>query len=81
MTDRTTVNLSSGLPPFRDILRGYHNSSTATAEDKRRMAVVCALELIRYDTLGEKGTGVNTNIEHLSRYADLIQHALETSND
>ncbi|AUI86144.1 hypothetical protein BS333_06950 [Vibrio azureus] len=65
--------LPSGLPPFKDILQSYHCSEEP---DKREMAVICALELIRVNTLGQSAIKLREGISMLDGLADTIQEAL-----
>lgn len=53
------------------------NEATLDAASKRKIAVEVALELIRLDTVnGSSRNSLDSNLRHLSDYADLIQQAL-----
>jgi hypothetical protein len=53
------------------------NEATLDAASKRKIAVEVALELIRLDTAnGSSRDSLDTNLRHLSDYADRIQQAL-----
>jgi hypothetical protein len=53
------------------------NEATLDAASKRKIAVEVALELIRLDTAnGSSRDSLDSNLRHLSDYADRIQQAL-----
>jgi hypothetical protein len=53
------------------------NEGTLDATSKRKIAVEVALELIRLDTAsGSSRDSLDSNLRHLSDYADRIQQAL-----
>ena len=53
------------------------NDATLDAVSKRRMAVEVALDLIRHEALnGNSRNSLDSNMRHLSDYADFIQEAL-----
>lgn len=53
------------------------NDASLDASSKRRMAVEVALDLIRYEAMsGSSRNPLDSNLRHLSDYADFIQEAL-----
>lgn len=53
------------------------NDATLDASSKRRMAVEVALDLIRHEAMsGSSRNSVDSNLRHLSDFADFIQEAL-----
>jgi len=53
------------------------NEATLDASAKRRMAVEVALDLIRHEAMsGSSRNSLDSNMRHLSDYADFIQEAL-----
>ncbi|HDM8216521.1 TPA: hypothetical protein P0E31_001214 [Vibrio campbellii] len=73
MSDKNIV-LPSGLAPFKDVLQSYSYGEEAT---KREMAVICALEIIRVNSVGAPNHKVEEHLEKLGTYADFIQEALK----
>jgi hypothetical protein len=69
----------TGQTKMDDKLLLYNdNEATLDAASKRKIAVEVALELIRLDTVGGSSrNSLDSNLRHLSDYADLIQQALE----
>ena len=56
------------------------NDSTLDAFSKRRMAVEVALDLIRNEAMsGSSRNSLDSNMRHISDYADFIQEALRGS--
>ena len=65
------VNMDDKLLLYND------NEGTLDATSKRKIAVEVALELIRLDTAsGSSRDSLDSNLRHLSDYADWIQQAL-----
>ena len=53
------------------------NEATLDAVAKRRMAVEVALDLIRHEAMnGSSRNSLDSNLRHLSDFADFIQEAL-----
>ncbi|TDN67346.1 hypothetical protein [Paraburkholderia sp. BL10I2N1] len=53
------------------------NDDTLDASSKRRMAVEIALDLIRHEAMcGSSRNPLDSNLRHLSDFADFIQEAL-----
>jgi hypothetical protein len=53
------------------------NDATVDAVAKRRIAVEVALDLIRYEAMsGSSRNSLDSNLRHLSDFADFIQEAL-----
>ena len=65
--------LPSGLPPFKEVLQSYHYCEEP---NQREMAVICALELIRVNTLGQPVHKLQESVSILGELADKIQEAL-----
>jgi hypothetical protein len=56
------------------------NEATLDASSKRRIAVEVALDLIRHEAMsGSSRNSLDSNMRHLSDYADFIQEALRGS--
>jgi hypothetical protein len=56
------------------------NEATLDASSKRRRAVEVALDLIRHEAMsGSSRNSLDSNMRHLSDYADFIQEALRGS--
>jgi hypothetical protein len=56
------------------------NDTTLDAFSKRRMAVEVALDLIRNEAMsGSSRNSLDSNMRHISDYADFIQEALRGS--
>jgi len=56
------------------------NDTTLDASSKRRMAVEVALDLIRHEAMsGSSRNSLDSNLRHLSDYANFIQEALRGS--
>jgi hypothetical protein len=56
------------------------NEATLDAFAKRRIAVEVALDLIRHEAMsGSSRNSLDSNLRHLSDYADFIQEALRGS--
>ena len=56
------------------------NDTTLDAVAKRRMAVEVALDLIRNEAMsGSSRNSLDSNMRHISDYADFIQEALRAS--
>jgi hypothetical protein len=68
----------TGQMKMDDKLLLYNDTeATLDAASKRKIAVEVALELIRLDTAnGSSRDSLDTNLRHLSDYADRIQQAL-----
>jgi hypothetical protein len=68
----------TGQMKMDDKLLLYNDSETTLdAASKRKIAVEVALELIRLDTAnGASRDSLDSNLRHLSDYADRIQQAL-----
>ena len=60
---------------FVAAFQGYHSKH---AHEKRALAVAAALEVVRADAFGGNAE-VNDELKSLSKYADNIQKALESS--
>ncbi|MGY5537988.1 hypothetical protein [Vibrio brasiliensis] len=72
MSDTKVINPNSN--PFKDILQSYSHCEDAT---QREMAVICALELIRANTMGAPSHKLGEHLLALGEYADEIQKALD----
>jgi hypothetical protein len=68
----------TGQMNMDDKLPLYNNSeATLDATSKRKIAVEVALEMIRLDIAsGSSRDSLDSNLRHLSEYADRIQQAL-----
>ncbi|MGF6780293.1 hypothetical protein [Paraburkholderia sp. GAS334] len=56
------------------------NEAALDASSKRRIAVEVALDLIRHEAMsGSSRNSLDSNMRHLSDYADFIQEALRGS--
>jgi hypothetical protein len=69
--------LESKMDEEQKFLLYNDNDATLDAFSKRRKAVEAALELIRHEaTSGSSRNSLDSNMRHLSDYADFIQEAL-----
>jgi hypothetical protein len=60
-------------------VHGTNSYNSSRSETKRAMAVAAALELIALNVQGAHSNGVlETEMDSLSKYADIIQEALKT---
>ena len=58
------------------------NDATLDADAKRRIAVEVALDLIRYEAMsGSSRNSLDSNLRHLSDFADFIQEALRGNEE
>jgi hypothetical protein len=58
------------------------NDAELDASSKRRMAVEVALDLIRNEAMsGSSRNSLDSNLRHLSDYADFIQEALRDNEE
>ena len=58
------------------------NDATLDAVSKRRMAVEVALDLIRHEAMsGSSRNSLDSNLRHLSDFADFIQEALRGNEE
>ncbi|ELA6779527.1 hypothetical protein RB979_001751 [Vibrio alginolyticus] len=73
MSDNKTI-APSGLPSFKSILQSYSNCEGAT---QREMAVICALEVVRANTMGGPSHKLKEHLQNLGEYANYIQNALK----
>jgi trans-2-enoyl-CoA reductase len=69
--------LESQMDEKQKFLLYNDNDATLDASSRRRMAVEVALDLIRHEAMsGSSRNALDSNLRHLSDYADFIQEAL-----